>query len=97
MRLCDVEAPRSTQLDYERFYLCLQTAASGLGVSMASALMVEDELRSGQLMAPYGFVRDGSTYCLLSPKPFGESPKCEAFLEWITLQMHLSIQRLQAG
>lgn len=94
MRLSDLSAPTSMKLEYEHFYLCIQAAVSGLGTSISSVLMVQDELRSGQLIAPFGFVRDGSKYCLLSPKPFKESAKCTAFLEWITAQMQISIQSI---
>lgn len=96
MRLSGASAPSSMKLEYEHFYLCVQAAASGLGASISSALMVQDELRSSQLIAPFGFVRDGSKYCLLSPKPFKESAKCTAFLEWITAQMQISIQAIQS-
>ncbi|UUQ63808.1 LysR substrate-binding domain-containing protein [Pseudomonas fuscovaginae UPB0736] len=92
MRLADVTAPKSMRLDYEHFYLCIQAAVAGLGVSISSLLMVQDELKSGQLIAPFGFKRDGSRYCLLSPRPFKESPKCMAFLNWVTEQMAGSIR-----
>lgn len=87
MRLANVAAPDATRLEYEHFYLCIQAAAAGLGISMASLLMVQDELKSEQLMAPFGFRRDGSRYCLLSPRPFEDSSKSRIFLEWITGQM----------
>ncbi|MNE57977.1 hypothetical protein D3C80_1529800 [compost metagenome] len=50
---------------------------------MASALMVRDELDSGQLQAPFGFVRDGSAYHLLSPQPLDDSGKRQRFAEWV--------------
>ncbi|MFK3725617.1 LysR substrate-binding domain-containing protein [Pseudomonas monteilii] len=90
-----ISAPDSTRLNYEHFYLCIQAAASGLGVSLSSALMVQDELKAGQLIAPFGFSRDGSRYCLLSPKPFKEGGKCGTFLEWVTGQMRLSVEGLE--
>ena len=51
---------------------------------MASALMVRDELDSGQLQAPFGFVRDGSAYYLLSPQPVEDGGKHQRFAEWVT-------------
>ncbi|MBA1204456.1 LysR family transcriptional regulator [Pseudomonas capeferrum] len=96
MRLVDVAAPEATWLEYEHFYLCIQAAAAGLGVSMASLLMVQDELESGQLVAPFGFRRDGSRYCLLSPRSFDDGSKCRVFLDWITEQMADSARRVEA-
>ena len=92
MRLADVAAPGAIRMEYEHFYLCIQAAAAGLGVSMASLLMVQDELKSKQLIAPFGFTRDGSRYCLLSPRPFDDSSKCRLFLKWITEQMANTIK-----
>jgi DNA-binding transcriptional LysR family regulator len=68
---------------FEHFYLMLQAASAGLGVALASRAMVVDDLAAGQLIAPLGFVADGSRYQLLSPIAFGESPKHAAVLQWL--------------
>lgn len=80
-------AQRSGSQTYEHFYLSLQAACAGLGVAIGSAFMVQEELDSGRLVAPFGFVRDGSAYCLLSPQPFDDDPRRLAFLHW--LRKHL--------
>lgn len=95
MQVAGVTTATSTWLDYEHFYLCIQAAAAGLGVSMASALMVQDELACGQLIAPLGFRRDGSRYCLLSPRPLKDSVKARVFFEWITAQLSASVGRAE--
>ncbi|WP_028693397.1 LysR substrate-binding domain-containing protein [Pseudomonas cremoricolorata] len=94
LRLRGITLAQSTGQDFEHFYLSTQAAAAGLGVCLASALMVEDELRAGQLLAPLGFDKDGSRYCLLAARPFADSAKATAFLHWITAQMQASTQRL---
>lgn len=76
----------SERADYEHFYLCIQAALAGLGVAMASRLMVGDELASGQLVAPHGFVRDGSAYVLLCPQVLAETEKVQRFTEWVMEQ-----------
>ena len=83
LRLSGQQTRHSERSDYEHFYLSIQAASAGLGLAIASALMVRDELDSGQLQAPYGFVRDGSAYHLLSPQPLPDSDKCQRFAEWI--------------
>lgn len=97
LRLSEMAMPDAIRVDYEHFYLCIQAATAGLGMSMASLLMVQNELESGQLTAPFGFIRDGSTYCLLSPRPFEESPKCNAFREWVAVQMNDCIEQISRG
>ena len=72
---------------YEHFYLTLQAAGAGLGVAIGSVFMAQEEIDSGRLVAPFGFVRDGSEYCLLSMQPFEADPRRSAFLRWIREQM----------
>ena len=40
---------------YEHFYLAIQAAACGLGVALAPRILVEGYIRTGHLMAPFGF------------------------------------------
>lgn len=96
LRLREQPNPNAMWVEYEHFYLCIQAASAGLGISMASFLMVQDELASGQLVAPFGFVPDGSTYCLLSPIPFEHSAKCTTFKTWLTQQVCLSLEQTKA-
>ncbi|MFD4835992.1 LysR substrate-binding domain-containing protein [Achromobacter sp. NPDC058515] len=84
-------APRRPGPAYEHFYLSLQAAAAGLGVAIGSALMVRDALRDHRLEAPCGFVRDGSAYFLLSPRPFGDDPRAAAFLAWLRQEAAASL------
>ncbi|SNT07529.1 transcriptional regulator, LysR family [Pseudomonas japonica] len=86
LRLHEQTERGSERADYEHFYLCIQAAVAGLGVAMASRLMVGDELAGGQLVAPHGFVRDGSAYVLLCPRALAESEKCQRFSEWVIEQ-----------
>lgn len=68
---------------YEHFYLSLQAAGAGLGVAIGSIYMVEEELASRRLVAPFGFVEDGSEYVLLSPQPFAGDERRDKFLAWL--------------
>ena len=67
---------------YEHFYLSLQAASSGMGVAIASAFMVESDLQEGRLVAPYGFIADGSEYVVLSPSPGHHDGRHIALLDW---------------
>lgn len=72
---------------YEHFYLSLQAASAGLGVAIGSIYMVEDDLAAQRLCAPFGFVRDGSAYVLLSPSPFAADDRRLAFLAWLRAEL----------
>lgn len=82
---------------YEHFYLSLQAACAGLGVAMASAYMVEDEIRSAQLLAPYPFIEDDSEYILLSALPYEQDRRRRAFLDWLKQEMQATAQRVLQG
>lgn len=72
---------------FEHFYLSLQAAAAGLGVAMGSAYMVDGDLVQGRLVAPFGFVPDGSEYVVLSPAPFEDDVRRQAFVDWLRSEM----------
>ncbi|WP_315385826.1 LysR family transcriptional regulator [Microvirgula aerodenitrificans] len=68
---------------FEHFYFSLQAATAGLGVAIAPWQLVRDDLASGLLQAPCGFVDDGSTYCLLSPADIvADSPQARV-RDWL--------------
>ncbi|TBU96107.1 LysR family transcriptional regulator [Phytopseudomonas dryadis] len=74
------DAPGQT---FEHFYFSLQAAVAGLGVAIGPWHLVRDDLDSGMLAAPLGFVEDGSRYCLLSPQPLQlDSPQAH-LLAWL--------------
>ena len=68
---------------FEHFYLSLQSAVAGLGVAIGSWHQVRDDLAQGLLVAPVGFVEDGSSYQFLTPqKPAANSPSAK-LLAWL--------------
>ncbi|RZL90814.1 MAG: LysR family transcriptional regulator [Variovorax sp.] len=46
---------------YEHFYLVIEAAVSQLGVALVPRYLVEKEIESGQLVAPFGFIRSPYT------------------------------------
>jgi DNA-binding transcriptional LysR family regulator len=69
-------------LTFEHFYLSLQAAIAGLGLAIGPRALVADDLAAGTLIAPRGFVPDGTDYVLMSDgnasaKVFG------AMLDWL--------------
>jgi DNA-binding transcriptional LysR family regulator len=68
---------------FEHFYFSLQAAVAGLGVAMGPWQQVRDDVASGVLAAPLGFVEDGSRYYLLSPRPLPEQGPQADLLAWL--------------
>lgn len=74
------EAPTQT---FEHFYFSLQAAVAGLGVAIGPCRLVCDDLEAGLLVAPLGFVPDGTGYHLLAPaRPEPGSPH-ETLANWL--------------
>jgi LysR family transcriptional regulator, glycine cleavage system transcriptional activator len=68
---------------FEHHYFMLEAAASGLGIGIASLPLVENDLKSGRLVAPFGFVPSGNAYCVLHARHAADNPKIAAFRSWI--------------
>ncbi|RQS50630.1 LysR family transcriptional regulator [Burkholderia sp. Bp8984] len=68
---------------FDHFYFSLQAAVAGLGVAVGPWHLVRDDLESGVLVAPMGFVEDGSHYCLLTPEPVKDGSAQSDLLGWL--------------
>ena len=68
-------------LDYEHFYFMLEAASSGLGVCIAPWPLVADDIRSGRLVAPRGFIENGQSYVVLRRNR--QHRKSQLFADWL--------------
>jgi LysR family transcriptional regulator, glycine cleavage system transcriptional activator len=71
---------------YEHYYFTLQAAISGLGVCMAPLHLVADDVASGRLVAPFGFVESGYEYAAHTPTH--RSRGVELFCKWLAQVAH---------
>ncbi|MEU3093102.1 LysR substrate-binding domain-containing protein [Streptomyces massasporeus] len=89
-RITGMRAETASQQTLEHFYLTLQAAAAGVGVAIAPYAVARDDLKRGQLVAPFGFVPDGTSYHLLSrrsPEQDGRVHRLTAWLRARTSQL----------
>lgn len=82
------EFPPRSETTFEHFYLSLQAAVAGVGVAIGPYALVEDDLREGRLVAPFGFVADGSNYVFLSRDP--SDARVGLIREWFIHEMNHS-------
>jgi hypothetical protein len=68
-------------MEYEHFYFMLEAATGGLGVGMAPWPHVADDVRSGRLVAPLGFIPSGKDYVALRRRR--KHVKSEVFVAWL--------------
>jgi len=81
---------------YEHFYFTLQAAASGLGIAIGPYAMVRQDLESGVLVAPFGFTRDRSNYCLLAPARNTSDPRIATLASWLAGKSERDLSLLTA-
>lgn len=75
---------------FEHFYLVLHAAACGLGVAIAPRFLVEDDLQSKRLIAPFGFV-EGARQVVLWLAPHVRSRSdIQAFANWLEAEFRSS-------
>lgn len=68
---------------FDHFFLSLQAAEAGLGTAIAPLFLVIDSLTSGRLVAPSGFIADGTQYIALLRKPLAQHSAEEQFMQWL--------------
>jgi LysR family transcriptional regulator, glycine cleavage system transcriptional activator len=68
---------------FEHTYFMLEAAASGLGIGIGSYPLVQQDLQSGRLIAPFDFVPSDRSYCLLHARQAVGVAKIAAFRQWI--------------
>jgi len=69
---------------YEHFYLLIQAAACGLGVALVPKILVLDDLRSGKLLAPIGFVAGPFKIVLWIAPHLRARWETRALVDWLT-------------
>jgi LysR family transcriptional regulator, glycine cleavage system transcriptional activator len=69
---------------YDHFYLLIQAAACGLGVAMVPKILVLDDLRSGKLVAPLGFVAGPFKIVLWIAPHLRARSETRALVDWLT-------------
>jgi DNA-binding transcriptional LysR family regulator len=68
---------------FDHFFLSLQAAEAGLGAAIAPLFLVADSLTAGRLVAPDGFIADGTQYIALLKEPLAANTPVQRFMNWL--------------
>jgi DNA-binding transcriptional LysR family regulator len=82
-RITGLRAEPASEQTLEHFYLTLQAATAGVGVAIAPYAVARDDLERGQLVAPFGFVPDGTSYHLLSRPSLEQDGRVRRLTAWL--------------
>ncbi|HEY0211446.1 LysR substrate-binding domain-containing protein [Acerihabitans sp.] len=67
--------------EFEHFYFMLEAAIAGLGVSISPWPLVAEDVASGRLIAPFGFIDSGLDYVALRRRK--QNRKADIFCRWL--------------
>ena len=70
---------------FEHLYYLLEAAVAGLGVAIAPQQLVAEDLASGRLAAPWGFVDTDAHWCLCSRS--GADARLDALAGWLRARL----------
>lgn len=67
---------------FARLFYLLEAAVAGLGVAIAPAQLVQDDLDAGRLLAPWGFAATDARWILATPRR-GNDHRVDALASWL--------------
>ncbi|MGS2742485.1 LysR family transcriptional regulator [Halomonas sp. LS-001] len=71
---------------FAHLYYLIEAALAGLGVAIAPRLLVEDDLKSGRLVAPWGSIETPARLCLWLPQKTSVR-RSEALASWLRKEL----------
>ena len=72
---------------FAHFYFCFQAAVDGLGAAIGSYPLIVDDLKRGNLIAPFGFILSGRNYILLRQQVTTDDDLESDFVTWLQHQL----------
>ena len=74
--------PAPVDREFDHHFYMLEAAAAGLGAAIGPWPSIIDDLASGRLVAPFGFVPARARYVALRPKDAANAASA-AFRDWL--------------
>jgi LysR family transcriptional regulator, glycine cleavage system transcriptional activator len=82
--------PLAAQESFDHFYLLIQAAVCGLGVAVVPRMLVQGDLQSGKLVAPFGFVPGDRKLVLWSAPRLASRPELKRLVSWLAAELEAS-------
>ena len=79
------------QESFAHFFLAIQASACGFGATVAPHMLVEDDLASGKLVAPFGFVPGTRELQLWIRRGVAQRPGVQALSRWLEAEVASSL------
>ncbi|OLL31335.1 LysR family transcriptional regulator [Burkholderia sp. SRS-W-2-2016] len=88
--------PQEAAGAYDHFYLLIQAAVCGLGIALVPQMLVMNDLISGKLCAPFGFVRGPRQLVLWVAPHLRAHAEVKQLEQWLTAEMNESLKEMTA-
>lgn len=75
---------------FTRLFYLLEAAVAGLGVAIAPEQLVQDDLRAGRLLAPWGFRQTEAKWILATPRRRSDS-RVDALAAWLRNELQRGV------
>ena len=82
-QLSDATTDTDSEKYFNHFCYTLQAAVGGLGIAIGPDLLVQEDLKRGLLIAPYGFKKTPFEYVVLSLQNPQDNDDMNAFISWL--------------
>ena len=90
LELTQLEGALSKGQGFDHLYYLMEAAVAGLGIAIAPRLLVEDDLKSGRLIAPWGCIETSARLCLWLPSQANiltQPRRSEPLAEWLKREL----------
>ncbi|SPB14440.1 transcriptional regulator [Caballeronia novacaledonica] len=88
--------PQESAGVYDHFYLLIQAAVCGLGIALVPQMLVMNDLISGKLCAPFGFVRGPRQLVLWVAPHLRAHADVKQLEQWLIAEMNESLKEMTA-
>jgi len=78
---------------YPHFYLLIQAARCGLGIANVPRMLVQDDLNSGALVAPFGFVAGPNRLTIWVASHLTERSETKRLVAWLSAELRKVLSR----
>lgn len=75
---------------FDHYYLLIQAAKCGLGLANVPRMLVQDDLNSGTLVAPLGFLPGPNTLSIWVAPHLGRRPDAASLVDWLARELRAS-------
>ncbi|WP_298818313.1 LysR substrate-binding domain-containing protein [uncultured Roseibium sp.] len=82
-RLTEITVQAESKTAYEHTFLVIEAALAGFGAALLEKRLVEDELKDGRLIAPFGFQTIEGGFGAILPDGKQPRPLVKVFLDWL--------------